>query len=62
MNVGKQTHVFLLDFAKAFDKVPHVHLCHTQVKSIRDQRLCFRDFLVGRTQQVIVNGKKKLCL
>ena len=28
MNAGKQTDVILLDFAKAFDKVPHVHLCH----------------------------------
>ena len=27
MNAGKQTEVILLDFAKAFDKVPHMHLC-----------------------------------
>jgi len=28
MNAGKQTDVNLLDFAKAFDKVPHVRVCH----------------------------------
>jgi len=28
MNMGKQTDVILLDFAKAFDKVPHECLCH----------------------------------
>ena len=27
LNVNKQTDVLLLDFAKAFDKVPHERLC-----------------------------------
>ena len=28
LNTGNQTDVILLDFSKAFDKVPHNRLCH----------------------------------
>ena len=28
LNAGDQTNIILLDFTKAFDKVPHGHLCH----------------------------------
>ena len=60
MNAGKQTDVILLDFAKAFDKVPHVRLCHKLSHlGINGPVLeGIKDFLAGRTQQVIVSGEK----
>ena len=54
----KQTDVILLDFSKAFDKVPHHHLClKLSHYSIRGGTLFWiENFLTGRSQQVIVNG------
>jgi len=60
MNESKQTDVILLDFAKAFDKVPHVRLCHKlSYLGINGTLLeWIKSFLTDRTQQVIVNGEK----
>jgi len=60
MDVGKQTEVILLDFAKAFDKLPHVCLSHRLSDlGINGPVLeWIKDFLAGRTQQVIVSGEK----
>ena len=54
----KQTDVILLDFSKAFDKVPHHCLClKFSHHGIRDGTLFWMEnFLTGRSQQVIVNG------
>ena len=54
----KQTDVILLDFSKAFDKVPHHHLClKLSHYSIRGVILFWiENFLTGKSQQVIVNG------
>ena len=62
MNADKQTDVILLDFAKAFDKVPHVHLCHELSHLEINGPLLewIRSFLIDRTQQIIVNGEKAL--
>ena len=56
---GKIVDMAILDFTKAFDKVPHKRLI---------QKLCFyglsgqiaswiQDFLTGRSQRVVVDGK-----
>ena len=60
MNVGKQTDVILQDFAKAFDKVPHMCLCHklSQLGINGSLLEWIKNFVSGRTQQVIVNGEK----
>jgi len=59
MNEGKQTDVILLDFAKAFDKVPHVRLCHKLSHFVINGALLewIKSFLNDRSQQVIVNGE-----
>ena len=64
MNAGKETDVILQDFAKAFDKVPHVRLCHKLSHLGINGPLLewIKSFLTDRTQQVIVNGEKKLCI
>ena len=61
MNAGKQTDVILLDFAKAFDKVPRVCLCHKLSHlGINGPILeWIKDFLASRTQQVIVTVVEK---
>jgi hypothetical protein len=53
-----QTDVILLDFSKAFDKVPHQRLLHkTRHYGINtDTHNWIRDFLSGRKQKVIVEG------
>ena len=58
LDEGKQTDVILLDFTKAFDKVPHNHLCYKlSLYGIRGSLLLWiKNFLTGRTQQVVVNG------
>ena len=60
MNAGKQTDVILLDFAKAFDKVPHNRLCHklSHLGISSPVLEWIKDFLAARTQQVIVSGEK----
>ncbi|MES9883148.1 MAG: reverse transcriptase domain-containing protein [Sedimenticola sp.] len=59
LNNKHQIDAILLDFSKAFDKVPHqrlaakLHHC-----GIRDKTLMWiQDFLADRSQQVVINGK-----
>jgi len=58
--MGKQTDVILLDFAKAFEKVPHERLCHKLSHLGINGPLIewIRCFLTDRTQQVVINGRK----
>jgi len=61
MNAGKQTDVILLDFSKAFDKIPHrIHLCHKLSHFGINGALLewIKSFLNDRSQQVIVNEEK----
>ena len=53
-----QTDVILLDFSKAFDKVPHKRLLYKlHHYGIRNSNIGWiQDFLVGRTQQVLLEG------
>ena len=63
INAGKQTDVILLDFAKAFDKVSHMRLCHKLSHlGINGPTLeWIRSFLSSRSRtQVIANGEKAL--
>ena len=55
---NEQMDVILLDFSKAFDKVPHERLLHkTKHYGIQDNTLAWlRDFLSGRSQKVLVEG------
>ena len=54
-----QVDIILLDFAKAFDKVPHQRLLHKlQFYGIDDCTLRWiRSFLTCRSQQVVLEGK-----
>ena len=54
----QQIDLILLDFAKAFDKVPHRGLLSKLVAAGIDvgTRRWIEDFLRNRTQQVVVNG------
>ena len=56
--MGRQTDVVLLDFSKAFDRVPHHRLCYKLSRyGIRGNTLSWiKNFLSGRLQQVIING------
>ena len=60
MDEEKQTDVILLDFTKVFTnyKVPHNRLCcKLSLYGIRDSLLLWiKNFLTGRTQQVVVKG------
>ena len=53
-----QTDVILLDFSKAFDKVPNKRLLYKlHHYGIRNSNIGWiQDFLVGRTQQVLLEG------
>jgi hypothetical protein len=55
-----QTDLILLDFSKAFDKVPHKRLlCKINYYGIRHStNQWIANFLEGRTQQVLVEGVK----
>jgi hypothetical protein len=55
---GHQVDVILLDFAKAFDKVPHKKLLHKlRHYGVSDNVLRWiQNFLGGRTQKVVVDG------
>ena len=57
LNSGFQTDLVLLDFKKAFDKVPHHRLCYKLAHyGIKGTTLRWiQDFLTNRTQQVVVN-------
>ena len=58
INENRQTDAVILDFEKAFDKVPHHHLAlKLQHYGIHGPLLhWFRSFLGGRQQQVLVDG------
>ena len=55
----KQTDIIILDFSKAFDKVPHSRLCmKLDYYGIRSSTLHWiKYFLSGRTQQVVLDSK-----
>ena len=60
LGYGNQIDVILLDFSKAFDKVPHKRLAQKlEFYGIRNQNLNWiNDFLADRQQQVLLNGVK----
>ena len=53
---GKQLDVIILDFSKAFDTVPHSRLLGKLIKG--NLLRWIEEFLVGRTQSVLVDGTK----
>ena len=59
MNHGhKQTDLIIMDFAKAFDKIPHRRLLHKLEYGIRGStHKCINWWLSGRTQQVALDGQ-----
>ena len=59
MDDGLQTDLVLLDFSKAFDKVPHVRLLHKlQHYGIGGSLLTWiGNFLQGRIQKVVLDGE-----
>ena len=60
LDKGGQTDVILLDFQKAFDKVPHRRLleklCHYGIQGPLNNWIC--TFLSNRSQAVIIEGAK----
>ena len=60
MNQGEQTDVILLDFLKAFDKVPNNRLLHKMHNyDIQEVTLQWiEDFLSNRAQFVLLEGHK----
>ena len=60
LNSGDQMDCILLDFSEAFDKVPHQCLlnkcCYYGIRG--NTLLWIANFLQGRTQQVVLDGKK----
>ena len=57
---GEQIDAILLDFSKAFDRVPHERLLlKLHFLGVQGRLLSWiRDFLTGRTQRVILEGEK----
>ncbi|XP_052818036.1 uncharacterized protein LOC128244061 [Mya arenaria] len=53
---GKQVDVILLDFAKAFDKVPHARLMHTWTTTVLGEKRWVQSFLRNRKQQVVLDA------
>ena len=55
----KQTDLIIMDFAKAFDKVPHRRLLHKlEYYGIRGStHKWINSWLSGRTQQVVLDGQ-----
>jgi Reverse transcriptase (RNA-dependent DNA polymerase) len=55
---GTHIHAIFLDWAKAFDKVPHERLLSKlEHYGIKGKNLCwFKNFLIGRTQRVVFGG------
>ena len=60
MEEGDQTDIILLDFAKAFDKVPNARLLHKiEFYGVRQNTLeWIKQFLTNRTQSVILENHK----
>ncbi|KAK3103021.1 hypothetical protein FSP39_015814 [Pinctada imbricata] len=60
LSEGKQIDAILLDFSKAFDKVPHERLLYKlHYYGVRDNTLTWvRSFLQGRKQLVLVEGER----
>ena len=60
LSEGKQIDVILLDFSKAFDKVPHERLIHKlHYYGVRNNTLSWiRSFLQNRKQLVMVEGER----
>ena len=58
MDKGTQTDMVVLDFSKAFDRVPHKRLLqklhHYEIRGHLHQWVS--DFLTGRTQNVVIEG------
>ncbi|CAH1248772.1 Hypp8402 [Branchiostoma lanceolatum] len=56
---GIQTDLIIMDFAKAFDKVPHLRLIHKlQFFGITGKTLVWiQNFLQGRSQTVVLDGE-----
>ena len=59
-NTNKQTDIVIMDFAKAFDKVPHKRLAYKlKYYGITGNTLTWiTDFLTHRTQTVLLEGKQ----
>jgi hypothetical protein len=59
LDQGKQVDAIVMDFSKAFDKVPHERLLHKcEYYGIKGNTLKWiRAFLSGRTQRVILDGE-----
>ena len=60
MEEGDQTDIILLDFAKAFDKVPHDRLLHKmEFYGVRQNTIeWIKQYLTNRTQSVILENHK----
>ena len=60
LDMKKQTDIVILDFSKAFDRVPHQRLLgKLDHLGVRGQTYKWiKAFLDGRTQQVVVEGAK----
>ena len=52
----KQTDLIIMDFAKAFDKVPHRGLLH-KLEYYEITASTHNSWLSGRTQQVVLDGE-----
>ena len=63
LDKGGQTDAIFLDFAKAFDKVPHERLLAklVSVGITGNVHRWIENFLKGRTQEVVVGGEKSNC-
>ena len=59
LDYGEQVGVILLDFSKAFDKVPHQRLFHKlDLYGVRGNTWNWvKDFMAIRTQQVALEGQ-----
>ncbi len=60
IDAGKQTDLILLDFSKAFDKVPHERLLRklSYYGIIGKPLAWIKSFLMDRTQEVVVEGER----
>ncbi len=57
MDARLQSDVIFLDFAKAFDSVPHCELLH-KLRISGDLWCWFKDYLTGRQQCVCLEGSR----